>query len=115
MWVKVNGKQSKCLLLHIKKQWYDMILSGEKKEEYRAFSTYYQRRFEGLGLYPIDNCEQYILFRNGYSSGSPQFVARCEIEIGEGKPEWGAKEGKMYYILKIKEILIPEEVITETV
>lgn len=115
MWVKVNGKQSKCLLLHIKKQWYDMILSGEKKEEYRAFRTYYQRSFEGLGLYPTDNCERYILFRNGYSSDSPQFVARCGIGIGEGKPEWGAEEGEMYYILKIKEILIPEEVITETV
>ena len=33
------------LTLPIKKKWYDMILSGEKKEEYRAVSPYYTMRF----------------------------------------------------------------------
>ena len=33
------------LILPIKKQWYDMILSGEKKEEYREIKPYYEKRF----------------------------------------------------------------------
>ena len=33
------------LILPIKKEWFDMILSGEKKEEYREIKPYYERRF----------------------------------------------------------------------
>lgn len=32
------------LPLTLKKQWFDMILSGEKKEEYRAINDYWARR-----------------------------------------------------------------------
>lgn len=33
------------LTLPIKKKWFDMILSGEKKEEYREIKEYYDVRF----------------------------------------------------------------------
>lgn len=33
------------LVLPIKKKWYDMLLSGEKKEEYRELKPYYTKRF----------------------------------------------------------------------
>ena len=33
------------LTLPIKKKWFDMILSGEKKEEYREIKPYYEKRF----------------------------------------------------------------------
>ena len=33
------------LILPIKKKWFDMILSGEKKEEYREIKPYYTSRF----------------------------------------------------------------------
>ena len=33
------------LILPIKKKWFDMIASGEKKEEYRNTSSYYMTRF----------------------------------------------------------------------
>ena len=36
------------LTLPIKKKWYDMILSGEKKEEYREQKPYYTKRFVNL-------------------------------------------------------------------
>ena len=32
------------LILPIKKKWFDMILSGEKKEEYREIKPYYDSR-----------------------------------------------------------------------
>lgn len=88
------------LTLPIKKKWFDMILSGEKKEEYREIKPYYMSRF--CGMCRADSHE--IRFRNGYSAQSPSFVARCMIEQGYGKPEWGAEEGKKYYVLKILEV-----------
>ena len=33
------------LTLPINKKWFDMIVKGEKKEEYRAFTSYYATRF----------------------------------------------------------------------
>ena len=35
----------KTLTLSLKKQWFDMIKSGEKKEEYREMSLYWKCRF----------------------------------------------------------------------
>ena len=34
------------LVLPIKKEWLDMIISGEKKEEYREIKPYYDSRFQ---------------------------------------------------------------------
>ena len=38
------------LILPIKKKWYDMILSGEKKEEYREIKPYYTKRLQNIHL-----------------------------------------------------------------
>ena len=109
------------LVLPIKKKWFDMILSGEKKEEYREMKDYYRTRFAHLFVDPVlgktmepDPFDCWlssdrvfigeILFRNGYSSNSPSFVAECRFTIGKGKPEWGAEPGKKYYVLKIEHI-----------
>ena len=101
------------LTLPIKKKWYDMILSGEKREEYRQRSSYWEKRFESLGLlrkggdgvYKVLNHRTcFVKFRNGYSRNSPFFYAEIKLSIGEGKSEWGAKEGEKYLILTILEI-----------
>lgn len=90
------------LTLPIKKKWFDLILSGEKKEEYRKISPYYASRFQNL--FHGDADEKEICFRNGYSSTSPSFVAVCTLDIGEGKEKWGAESGQTYYRLHIKRI-----------
>lgn len=36
------------LTLPIKKKWFDMIASGEKKEEYREIKEYYEIRLQNL-------------------------------------------------------------------
>lgn len=121
------------LILPIKKKWFDMILSGEKKEEYREIKEYYETRFRNLfgaitihPLYPPDNFldrsefellqgeavpeeirkdrVQEIIFRNGYSKNSKAIKARCRLWIGKGKTEWGAEPDKQYYILEILNI-----------
>ena len=109
------------LILPIKKQWYYMILSGEKKEEYREIKPYYSKRFANKGLITAHNFDggdtKYevfperpwletleIMFRNGYSADSPSFVAVCTVNTGYGNPDWGAEPGKEYYVLKILDI-----------
>ena len=94
------------LTLPIKKKWYDMILSGEKKEEYREIKPYYTSRFQRLwGGSLIDrNVNRTVRFRNGYSKDSPSLTATVTLSTGEGKPEWGADSGKKYYILHIREV-----------
>lgn len=93
------------LTLPIKKKWFDMILSGEKKEEYREIKPYYDSRFNNENNY--SNWMQYldkiilIKFRNGYSSKSLTIGCCCKITKGYGKEEWGAEPNKLYYVLKI--------------
>lgn len=115
------------LILPIKKKWFDMILSGEKKEEYRDIKEYYETRFRNLfgaiTIYPSSifserskyellqgeevpeeirkDRVQEIIFRNGYSKNSKAIKVRCRLRIGKGRPEWGASPDKQYYILEI--------------
>lgn len=101
------------LTLPIKKKWFDMILSGEKREEYREIKPYYDKRFKNIMrssecvYYKEDNgCPTFFVkLRNGYSRNSPYIVAIVVLSIGVGKREWGAKEGKEYYILRIKDFV----------
>lgn len=109
------------LTLPIKKKWFDMILSGEKKEEYREIKTYWDKRFETWLEIPKGEMDFFfrdvlkdnkipmpilpILFRNGYSKNSPSFIAKCTLSVGTGKEEWGAEKGKEYFILTVQEIL----------
>lgn len=106
------------LILPIKKKWFDMILSGEKKEEYREIKPYYMTRFANIGLLNMDleslnyvetGNERQIMFRNGYSSNAPSFVANCMMHVGTGKPEWGAESGKEYFVLSIHNVYKEDE------
>lgn len=97
------------LVLPIKKEWYDLILCGEKREEYREIKPYYFSRLYSAGLLdhyglPVRNADAWVMFRNGYSKDSPNFVARVTVEIKTGRTEWGAEAGKNYYVLRILEI-----------
>lgn len=104
------------LTLPIKKVWYEMILSGFKKEEYRNITPYYEARFKNAFGYILYNNEivykkeALIKFRNGYSKNAPSFIAKCSINIGEGRQEWGAIPGVKYFILGIVKILEKEEI-----
>lgn len=102
------------LILPIKKKWFDMILSGEKKEEYREIKEYYDSRFSKIIgvqktmltlLYGQSETNEFeILFKNGYANNSPSFIADCTLSVGTGKKEWGAEPDKEYYVLHIKKI-----------
>ena len=93
------------LTLPIKKKWFDMILSGEKTEEYREIKPYYSTRFRNVWGYPAYwGEERKIKLRNGYRSDSPAFTAVCTLSCMRGKPKWGAEPGKKCYVLRIVRI-----------
>lgn len=108
------------LTLTIKKKWYDMILAGIKKEEYREIKDYYDSRLLTMfGAIMVDGqllqgeavpeeirraAVQPVIFRNGYGRNCPQFLAYCTLAVKEGRQEWGAEPGVQYYTLEIREV-----------
>lgn len=109
----------KTLVLHLKKKWFDMIKFGEKKEEYREITDYYRSRiFDGWdrvqagGLYwynqQFEKFPQFKLFDKliltlgypkSYDAERIMEFKNPKIRIGTGKPEWGAEQGKSYFVI----------------
>lgn len=101
------------LHLVLKGKWFDMIQSGEKKEEYRDCSEYWNRRISRFLLQNKVKVHPYkgktyalaflrepvfIVFHRGYTSETMRHQLAI-LSIGEGKPEWGAEPGKRYFRL----------------
>lgn len=107
------------LKLTIKKKWFDMILSGEKKTEYRELKPYWvQRLFDYKEIdatpqsfldallekkYPMFFYHKritHIHFYNGayFSEKLPNFIIeRKETYVGKGVEDWGAEKGVEYF------------------
>lgn len=98
------------LNLNLKRKWFDMIRSGEKKEEYRDISPYWCRIFSSnikIKNKFYDHTDIVICFSNGYQKNREQIKIKCEgLVVREGKIEWGAEIGKQYFTLLLGEIII---------
>lgn len=95
-----------------------MILSGEKKEEYREVKDYWMKRLAGIkgcgtsyNFTLLNNrenkCLKYdkIIFKNGYSQNAPAIIIECNgIEVREGKKKWGAPSNRSF-VLKLGKII----------
>lgn len=108
------------LTLPIKKKWFDMILSGEKKEEYREIKPYYETRFANVlfpkSKIPMDNvllnyvsrfpnCQEFkVIFRNGYSK-IPRHSLQSVCCQSERARRNGERKKEEYFILTVQEIL----------
>ncbi len=119
------NNMKKQLILNLKKKWFDMILSGEKKTEYREIkestvSLLFNWRESGLSREEFVNAckrnEEFVWtylkhhpdatieFHNGYKAihDRPIISFYWEgIEINTGIKEWGAEEGVKYFCLEI--------------
>lgn len=121
----------KILDLVLKGKWYDMIASGEKREEYREIKPYWEKRlldYKGLKDYYLKNRAElsikrlffphrplienvcgafprgftHVRFRRGYTNVTMLF--KCEgITIGRGNPDWGAPKKEEVFIIKLGE------------
>ena len=93
------GGCMKILHLTLKKQWFDLIASGLKDEEYRELKQYWHARLQNKHYDAIE-------FRNGYQKNAPTMTVELKIiTIGLGNPSWGAPETEEVYILKLGKIL----------
>lgn len=115
--------EKKVLTLTVSKEWFDMIVAGEKTEEYRKIKPYWVARlvnqkagsgevcFEGFGghIAIIGELEYkpytHVLFINGYRKDSPRIEKEIESII-IGKPQKGLCPDKWldteFFIIKFK-------------
>lgn len=103
----------KILHLTLKKKWFDMIASGEKKEEYREWKPYWAVRLCGsIGIACRAHADKknpahfqnfdIVRFKNGYNKNAPVVDVQCNgIYVGEGKEKWGAEKGREYFVIKL--------------
>lgn len=103
--------KEKILHLTLKKKWFDMIRSGEKKEEYREIKAYWSNRFYYFNLRPPYKFT-HIRFKNGYSKNAPEFLIELKkIKIGLPKKKWhemghNKSSNKRVFVLILGEIVI---------
>lgn len=115
----------KILDLPLKKEWYNMIERGEKREEYRAIKQFWISRlcfsaktlecrckscemcikgfspFWEFQIYPYTH----VRFRYGYTKRTMLFKID-EITIGRGNLNWGAPTDKDVFIIKFHEYAV---------
>lgn len=108
------------LHLPLKKEWYEMIESGVKTEEYREIKPYWVKRLVSCthecsnGHWSekyyqcVLNCKAverhlnipkftHIKFSYGYTKRTMAFELE-KITIGKGNPEWGAPDNDVFII-----------------
>lgn len=122
--------EKKILTLNVSKQWFDMIVSGEKTEEYRVIKPYWASRlvnqkvgsgevhFDGFcGYIAIIGKLEYkpythVLFINGYRKDSPRIEKEIE-SITIGKPKRGLCPdrwlGTEFFVIKFKSRMTNKE------
>ena len=86
-------KDNKTLHLVQKRKWWDMIASGEKKEEYREICGYWIKRLIEGEYQGSDKLNRYKPFKNvcfhlGYTNTTMTFRI-VRIRMGYGLPQWG--------------------------
>lgn len=94
------GRAPRILRLTLKRRWFDMIASGEKKEEYREATKWTNSRVGPGRTYDA------VQFRNGYRPDSPTILVQyLGFHYGSGRPEWGADPQTNYVVIELGKIL----------
>ena len=106
-----QGEYLRTLHLSLKKEWYNMIESGIKTEEYREIKPFWCKRLihdydeamEEFGAIIFDekNFKQYdvVKFSYGYTKRTMTFEIE-NISVGYGNEDWGAP-GEPVFIIKL--------------
>ena len=120
------------LQLSLKRNWFEMTKSGIKTEDYRQINEYWMKRLftketfeeylsaKSSGGNDFESGTFHIAFANFKKfdsnimtlvypkSTDSDRILKLEhkgIEIGYGRPEWGAEPNKLYFIIKHGEII----------
>jgi hypothetical protein len=93
-----KSKTSEKLFLTIKKEWFNMILSGEKLEEYRDITPFFDSR--------LNKKYASVIFQNGYNKTSPRVELEfLGVEKKNANPSWSAGYGGFCYVIKLGKII----------
>jgi len=107
----------KTLNLTLKKKWFDMILQGEKQEEYREIKPYWEQRLcrefdcttkRAVIIAGRDSFIKYdtITFKNGYAKDCPIMELELKgIEVGMTKSNWCDDGEVEVFVLKLGRII----------
>ncbi len=108
-------ESKKILHLTLKKKWFDMIASGEKKEEYRQDKMYWKSRFVKEGYWHSQTCKNFdiVRFKNGYATDARTIDVECKgislEDLVDVNPKWFGSfqeyEGCRIFIIKLGKIL----------
>ena len=123
MYKYLSEAKKDVLNIVVSKKWFDMIVAGEKTEEYRVIKPYWASRlvnqnaesgmvgFDEFGGYtavigePEYKPYTHVLFINGYRKDSPRIEKEIE-SITIGKPKKGLCPDKWlnteFFIIKFK-------------
>lgn len=98
------------LVLPVKKEHLEKMITGEKTIDYREIKPFYNKKFKRyLPKYTKENEIFFptfeVLFRNGQDYKSNSIKCECILEIAKGEMKWGAKPNKEYFVIHILEIL----------
>lgn len=115
--LRIGENIFKVIHLVLVKKWFDLINSGEKKEEYRAYNEYWKNRIleleeerdgsniafriNGGLVYPSDAI---LAFHHGYSKDRSSCHFYCKgVRVCDysGREEWGFIPGEKKFIIEI--------------
>lgn len=113
------------IILHLKKKWFDLIKSGEKKEEYRKLNNYYIKRLapgysvlygptgfvffndqtnQMTKILLIENVKLVLGYPKKDDTTKEIIFKKAILSIGTGKEEWGANHNEYYLIIRNYEV-----------
>lgn len=112
LYKKVKYKKSELdnltLFLTIKGEFFDMIASGFKMEEYREIKPYWTKKIESKEGEKAFRPIKFLRLRNGYTRNAREIFIICTgIRIGIPRPEWsgGQIPQKPVYIFSLGSII----------
>lgn len=96
----------KILHLTLQKKWFDMIASGEKKEEYREMKNFWEVRLYGNGCKGSPIAFDTVRFKNGYAKKAPIIELEWHgTKVDTGLKVWGAEPYILYFVIVLGKII----------
>ena len=94
------------LTLQIKREWFDKIESGEKKEEYREIKPYFDNRLFSKEYTHLRLINGFARNINGRRVEAPRLLVEIKsIKKGLTKQKWANKAGQLCYVIALGEII----------
>jgi hypothetical protein len=120
---RLKRRHCSVLRLFLAREWYDLIASGKKTEEYREYKAFYHSRIDSWRNRFHDlvmdchggyhNCHLVIAFSLGYTKADMFFegdvINPAVVRERSTRPDWGEPSGKHYVIALAERVELEDE------